>query len=475
MIKKILIALLLTCSMTLANAQTNDTVQQAPPANLSSPLIVDEVVAVVGNKMILLSDLHTQQALWKQQRQIRPDAKLSQQEQLQIFEQLLIQKLLAIGAIADSLPTNDIGIVGNVENRINQLSMQLGSVRELEKLFNAPIYQIRDMLMYQSVEEGLANAMRGEVLKNVTTTPLTVKEYAKKYEDEIQDIMPRQVSYAHIVALPPTDYDAKMKVKEELMEIRKKIIDGSSFSAMARLYSEDTASATRGGEMDFSPLNVWESEFADAIRTLKPGGISGVIETRYGFHIIELMEQKGELYKVRHILLSTKLDADQINRAAIKLDSVANEIRLGNITFEEAALKYSDDEATKNNGGLVLNIERSMSQGVSGYTDKFYEDELRYDAQSILNLKKGEVSNAFISYDNMSRKEVCKIVTLIEDYPSHRANVKDDYNFFEQLAIEAYKSEVMDKWVEESIDNVYIQINPPYDQSKFHFNWQKRK
>lgn len=441
---------------------------------LSKRLLVDEVVAVVGNKMILLSDYYTQKAEWRRSRGMHARSPLSDSEKLDVFEQLLAQKLLSIGAIADSLEVNELSVVSNVEMRINQIVSKLGSVEQLEAELNAPLYQIREMLQRNMYEEQLANMMKGEMSKDMTVTPLEVSRLAKQMSKDSVMIVPRQMSYAHILKLPPTDYEAKMKVKADLLELRKRIMNGFSFSALARMHSDD-GSAANGGELDYSSLDgEYAQNFTAAIKTLKVGGTSGIVETEYGFHIIQLMDIKNNLYKVRHILMRVKMDADQLNTALLQLDSIANEIRGGTITFEEAALKYSDDNKSKNVGGVVLNQEAVMRYGVEGQTDKFYTDDLRYDSREVMALKVGEISNAFFSYDPEKGDKICKIVKLVGDYPEHRANAVDDYSYYEKIARERKSVEIFDEWINKRIIETYIRIEPPYNQSGFRYNWIKK-
>lgn len=464
----------------LANAsfgQQNDVdttaIEKEKPV-LTNPILVDEVMAIVGNKIILLSDYYSQKVMWRQQRNIHPRSPLSDAEKLDIFEQLMTQKLLAIGAIADSLEVNEVGIVGSVETRINQATASLGSTHELEKMFNAPLYQIREMLTRQMFEEGLANAMKGVIGKDIAITPLDVSKMAKKMSKDSVMIVPRQMSYAHIVKLPPTDYESRLKVKADLLELRRRIVNGSSFSALARMYSDD-GSASNGGELDPSALGgEFDSNFENAIKTLKVGGISGIIESEFGYHIIQLMDINNGYYTVRHILMRVEMDADQLNAALVQLDSISNEIRNETITFEDAAKKYSDDKKTTEVGGIVLNRKSVAMLGVKGQTSKFYTDELDYDANAVMGLKVGEVSSAFVTFDQVSRDKVCKIVKLIGDYPEHRANVVDDYSYYENIVMEQKGAEVFDVWINKRLKDTYIRVEAPYNNSIFRYNWLKK-
>ncbi len=439
---------------------------------LSEPLLVDEVLAVVGTRMILLSDFMSKQIMWKQERGLDINAKLSEQEKLDVMEQLLAQKLLAVNAIADSLEVNEASIFGKTEARISELTMQLGSVKAIEEMFNADIHQIREKISYQLFEEDLAGAMKRKIVENLSITPHEVTKFARTIPEESIEIIPRQITYSHIVKQPTDDYQAKLSVKADLLELRKRIMGGDSFSGLARLYSDDKSTAVRGGEMDYVYLNgLLSQNFENAVKTMTVGSISGIIETEYGFHIIELMDIKNNMYKVRHILMRLEMNDEELQASLLKLDSIAVEIRNDKITFSQAAINFSDDEKSRDSHGVVLNIESAARMGVQGQTAKFSLDALKYDSKALADLKVGEISDAFISYHPATLDKVCKIVMITGDYPEHRASLIEDNHIFESLAFNAKRNEAFDIWVNKKIKTSYVKISEPYNKSKFKFNW----
>lgn len=436
-------------------------------------VLVDEVVAVVGNKMILLSDLNAGYQQYKVQKGLNPNLDIAEKEKVNIFDNMLLTKLLALNAIADSLPDERLRVMTEVEKRIADLTDQAGGTAALEKSIGIPLYSFRDLLTQQMIDDALAGSMKNKIISNVKVTPLEVKKTYKSLGKDSLEIIPKQIIYAQIIKVAPSDYDSKMKVKSEILELRRRIIqDGDSFSALARLYSKDRGSASRGGEMDYMPLTYWVPPFAQALKGLKPGQVSGVVETEHGYHIIQLIDHKNGLYKCRHILLKTEFDADQLNNAMIQLDSVANEIKTGKITFADAALKYSDDISSKSNDGIVLNSLDSDRFGPRSKSDKFYEDELGNDYIYLKDMKIGDVSESYKSYDNKDNV-VCKIVKLIDVVPQHTATYEEDYPLLEEITLNRKRDHIFNKWINDRISKMYIKIDKPYSDFKFEYNWIK--
>lgn len=440
-----------------------------PVAAQSKKYMIDEVVAVVGNKMILLSDLKSAELNRKRTLGINPKLELSDKEKAETLNDLLVTKLLALNAIADSLPMSQVGIEVEVENRIQMLIQNAGSVKKLEEMMGIPLFQIKDALKMQSVEDNLARMMQQEIVGDVKITPLEVRKIAKTIPQDSIDIVPRQFVYAQILRNAPEGDAQVLAVKEELLEYRKRIMNGDSFSALARLYSDD-GSASRGGEMDYAPLAGFDNRFADAVGALKPGQVSGIVESSYGFHLIQLIDVKENQYKVRHILRWPKFDGEQLNTAMLQLDSIAGEIKDGKITFADAAMKFSDDVSSRTNGGVLLNTIAGQRLGVRNKTERFFEDELRFDYSHLKTMNIGDISESFQTYDDRGRI-VCKIVKLIDIIPEHKASIDDDYSMFEEIALNRKREEIFKNWIDEKIGKMYIRLEPPYDKMKFDFNW----
>ena len=285
--------------------------------------------------------------------------------------------------------------------------------------------------------------------------------------------MPQQYVYAQIVRFPTSSTAAKQRVREQLLDMRERIINGTRFDLLARMYSID-ATAMRGGDLGWMPLQAWVQPFADAVEKLQPGQISEVVETEFGFHIIELLEKKGDKYHARHIVLRPVYTPDELAADGRFLDSLAQQIRDGKITFEEAALQYSDDKYSRQNGGVVTNSEQLEQQGTGELPkNKFMREELQNDYPALSQLKVGEISPSFQSYDGYGNV-LNKIVKLIAIIPAHTANLSEDYTEIESLALQAKREEEFQKWLNSKIDGLYVRIEPEFRDADFdNKNWVK--
>ncbi|MFI3315680.1 MAG: peptidylprolyl isomerase [Rikenellaceae bacterium] len=263
-----------------------------------------------------------------------------------------------------------------------------------------------------------------------------------------------------IAILPASDINRKLDVKEELISLRDRILNGARFSAIARMYSDDVDSALQGGEMTPSPSTVYSQNFKEAVETLPIGQISQVVETEDGFHLIEVLEKQGEEYRVRHILRKIKFTPEERVEAIERLDSVANEIREGNLTFEAAVAKYSQDEESRVSKGLMTNNTYKY-YGAKYKSTRFTKEELTTLYEHVAPLKKGEISNAF-EYTDTELEESIIILKIDDIIPTHTANIDDDYSLIEELAIATKRNEVLEKWIDEKIDDIYIKIEDPY-------------
>ena len=320
--------------------------------------IADEIVAVVGNSMILLSELKVAEAYLAEEYQARGYTGANPEGEA--LEALLMQKLLASQAAIDSITVNQSTINAETERRIQQFIADRGSAKAVEEYFHKPIFSVRDQIRRSIQEQQMALNMRQSIQEDVTMTPSDVAKYVKQIDKDSMPVVPEQYVYAQIVKYPPQTDEARLNVKEQLLDLRNRILNGANFAALARMYSEDVGSAIRGGEMDPQPKESFVAPFAEALSALKPGQVSEIVETEFGFHIIELIDNDNGLYHCRHILMKVKFDGEQKAQAVAQLDSLVKEINEGNITFEEAAVKYSDDEESALNEGIVVNKTMEM-------------------------------------------------------------------------------------------------------------------
>ena len=425
-------------------------------------LVAEEIVAVVGNSMVLWSDVvETMKGIAEQQRQ--QGFTSNRDPRCEALETLLMQKMLANQARLDSLEGNTSYIENMVENQIDQLMNQYGSMLALEAVYRKPIYQIRDDLRERYTDMQLAQTMEYTIRNQTTIIPSEVDRYYRRISRDSLPMVPEQYIYAQIVMYPPTLEDAKLRTRERLLEFRQRIMDGGNFGALARVYSQDPGSAMRGGEMDFMPKDGFVRPFAEAIEKLRPGQISPVVETEFGFHLIEMLEQRGNEYRVRHILIKPEFTMEELAETAQRLDSIAGVIRSGEKTFEEAALEFSQDNYSKYNGGEVTNhelIELTNSQARET-SNRFFREDLYGDYNAIRQLKPGEISPSYQTQDLKGNQQV-KIVMLKEIVPSHRANINDDYGMLEDLALQAKQDKEYADWLKKKIEAMYVTIDSKY-------------
>ena len=327
--------------------------------------------------------------------------------------------------------------------------------------------------------------MQQQVISNITVTPGEVEKFFNDMTEEERPLVPEQYVYAQIVRYPASQEDAKRRTRERLLEMRERIISGkSSMAVLARTYSVDPGSAMRGGELTPGPLSQLTKPFADALAKLKPGQISEVVESEFGFHIIELIDKKGENYHCRHILLRPTFTREELMQPGHELDSIARLIRLDSLSFADAALRFSDDASSRNNGGIVSNHDVLERQGVYDgarlTATRFLKEDFGQmggksleDYNALMRLKVGEVSNSFQTTD-LNGNQLSKIVKLVEIIPAHVASLEDDYIRIEEMALTDKQDKAYRKWLTNKIDGMYIYIDPAYRSEEFEYDgWIK--
>lgn len=411
-------------------------------------VVADEVIAVVGNSAILYSEVYEMSRRLVQQR--REQGYTSDRDPInEALETIMRQKLLYHQAQIDSVKISTDDIAKMVDENVDQMVKERGSITALEAFYHKPVFEIKQELQNRYEEQRYAQSMQRDVIGKVTITPGEVERYFKSLPKDSLPTIPEQYIYAHITKFPSSTKEAKQRVRERLLEMRERIIKGTRFDMLARMYSVD-GSAVRGGEMDPTPLRGFVAPFADALSKLKPGQISEVVETEYGFHLIEMIGKDGDLYHCRHILLRPVFTDTELAETSLKLDSVVGLINEGKITFERAALEYSDDKYSRQNGGLVSNhdmLEMYNAFDAKLTSTKFFKEELqREDYQAIRNLKPGEISGAFQSQD-LKGNVLSKVIKLIDIIPAHPASLKKDYLRLEELALEAKQEKIFTEWL----------------------------
>lgn len=436
--------------------------------------VVDKIVAVVGKNVILQSDVEKRYMEYR----LRGGAEGSYQSlHCEILESLLFQKLMLNQAEMDSLTIEDDVVDAEMTRRIGGYMAGFGSQEKMEAYFGKTLPEIKDELRPIIKDGMLQEQVMAKINENVVVTPSEVKAFYKNLPPDSLPMVNPEFEIAQIVKRPPVSIDEKLEVKDRLYQIRKRILSGeSSFSTMAILYSEDPGSAKKGGELGF----VGKGEFAPAFETaafnLRDGEISEVVETEFGFHIIQLIERRDDMVNCRHILLTAKVPVEALEKAKGELDSVVLLIRSGEMTFEEACKKFSDDDS-KSNGGFISNpatagnrISVNDLQELEQYPQYA---EFKNLAFVISRLEEGEISDP-VPMNTKDNQDAYRIVMVKKKVEAHKANLTDDYNLIQGWALEQKKQQAREKWIREKANKAYIFIDENFANCEFNFDWTQK-
>ena len=436
-------------------------------------VMLDKVVAVVGGSSILYSEVDEYARQLVEQR--RQEGYTSDRDPMnEALEALMTQKLLYNQGQIDSVAINDGDIMSRVEEQVQQMVEMEGSIPALEAKHHMPIFNIREIMRQRYEEQAYAQSMQSEVVNKVTVIPGEVERFYKSISKDSLPTIADQYVYAQITKFPKSMTAAKQRTRERLLDMRERVITGAAkFENLARMYSQD-GTAMRGGEMDPSPLASLDPSFAAALENLKPGQISEVVESQFGFHIIQMLDKRGQLYHFRHILLRPVYTSEELGESLNLLDSIADLIHKDSITFEQAALKYSDDASSKMNGGIVSNhdiLERFNAFDAKLTVTKFLKEDFgRFksldDYNALRRLKPGEVSDAYLTED-MLGNQMGKIVKLVEVIPTHTASLNEDYLRLEEMALQDKQERVFKEWLTKKIDAMYVYIIPEFRDGEF--------
>ncbi len=424
-----------------------------------APITIDKVVAVVGEKPILLSEVNAQLAQMKAQ-----NANADSSMACIILEDLILQKLMVNQAEKDSIEVTDAQVDAELDKKIRYFVAQIGSVEELETYLGKSIAQIKDDFREKIRDQLLIQQMQSKIAGDIKVSPADVKTFYNSIPKDSLPFVESEIQVAQIVRKPPVNSAEKERVFKEISDIRQRIIDGKSFASMAAFYSEDVGSAAKGGELGFVSRGDLVPEFEAAAFQLKGKEISPVIESMYGYHIIQLIERRGELINVRHILMAPKASPDDLEKARIKLDSISQQIRLGNISFEDAAQRYSDDADSKNNGGLMVN-------SATGST--FFEiSQLDQSLFFVIDkLKVGEMSEPVVIRSG-EKKEAYRIAMLRSRTEPHIANLEEDYQRILSAAENEKREQKVRDWIARKRKSFFVKINPDYTWCTFINDWK---
>ncbi len=432
--------------------------------------VVDKTVAVLGGETILISDLESEV------QQMRMNGASSDRDiRCELLENMMEAKLFLMQARVDSLTVNTEMVQSNLTQRLDWFRTQLGGDEEVEKYFGKPLYKLRQEWEKVLEEQSLTEQERYEIASKIAeVTPYDVQKYIDATEPEDLPMVPVKYQLSQICVYPDREA-AAMAVKEKLLSLRERIMNGEKFATLARIYSEDPGSARRGGELGMASKSIFWPAFSDAAMALRPGTISQIVETPDGFHIIEVIEKKGDMFNARHILIKPQYTNEDREKAFGRLDSLKTRIQDKEMTFELAARFFSEDPATRTNGGQMADPSTGSSY--------FDIDQLKpADYAAIKDLKVGEISEPVESQDNEGYQQgrsgnlVYKIIRVDKIIPAHTATFENDYTQILEKVQQNKQMEAVNKFLEEKIKSTYIVIDPLFSECEFSREaWNKRK
>ena len=421
--------------------------------------LVDGIAAIVGNEIILISDVQMQYEASK--RQVAEGVNFSE---CTVFNEMLLQKLLLHQAEIDSVMVSDADIEGQLESRFVNLSQQMGGEKAVERYYEKSVYQLKEEMRPLMKNQMIAERMRNTIIQDVNITPGEVQTYFDKIPKDSLPLMNAEVELAQIVKYPEVSEEAEQEAITKLAELKEKIESGMSFSSMAIFYSEDPGSSKEGGVYKGIKRGQFVKEFEAVAFNLKKGEISDPFETEYGYHIVQLMDKKGQELDLRHILIKPKFSDEDLKNAQGFLDSLRVSITSEAMTFAEAAREFSEDDDTKFNGGILVNYQTSDTRWDMGMLD------FQLHA-SVKKLSEGEVSKAVL-FREQDGKEGFRLIKLRHRYEPHRVNMKDDYQYVKMIAQQNKQQKVMDDWVNKRIEESYVKIMPGLFDCKLKPIWQ---
>ena len=427
--------------------------------------LIDKSIAVVGNELITLSDLEAEIQM------MRSEGYASDKNiRCEVLEQMMQSKLFLMQARLDSLTVNQDQVQSQLNQRLDQVRTALGGDDQVEAYFGKPTYKLRQEWQKQLEEMTLTQQEQQEIAGKIPElTPYNVKQYIDTVDAANLPVIPIKYKMSQICVYPDREA-AAMAVKERLLSLRERIINGEKFATLARLYSEDLGSARKGGELGMASKSIFWPAFSDAAMSLKPGMISQIVETPDGFHIIEVLEKKSDMFNARHILMKPSYTIEDREKAFAQLDSIRNVIDTTELTFEIAARFFSQDPATRTNGG-------QMSDPNTG-SAYFEIDQLKpQDYAAVAELEEGQISEPIESLDNEGRDGnlVYKIIRLDKIVPAHPASFENDYTELLGEVQAAKQQEAIMSFIDEKIKSTYITIDPLFKDCNFsREGWQDK-
>ncbi len=443
--KTVLLFLLLTLSVAGVAQQNNE------------KILIDEVVAVVGNNIVLYSDIENEYFQSLMQGNTKgPGLKCN------ILEEVMFQKLLLTQAEIDSITVTDKQVESELDRRMRYFIDQIGSKEKLEEYFKKSVLQIKEEMRSKIRDYLLIQNVQSKLTQNVKITPTEVTEFFNGILPDSLPLVGSQIEVAQIVKKPVISQEEVEKVKDKLNSLRERVQKGEDFATLANLYSEDPGSMTKGGELGFVGRGELFTEFEAAAFSLKPGELSPIVKTQKGYHIIQMIERRGEYINVRHILMIPKASTSDMIKSKKDIDHIADLLKKDSVTFERAAALYSDDP-TKVNGGMLTNQYSGDS--------KFSPEEIDPNMFFVIEkMKVGEVSAPML-FTNEDGQQAYRMLKLKSRTEPHKANLKDDYPQIQNIAVQIKQNQAISDWINEKTQSTFVSISDNYKDCNFKYTW----
>lgn len=426
---------------------------------------IDKIVAQVGENVVLLSDIQAQKI-----QALQAGVEVNRKLDCRILEDMMYQYLLLNQAKLDSIEVSDEQVDAEMENRLRVIENQIGGRDKLEEFYGKSVTQIKQEFRTSIKDQLLSQEMERQITSKISVTPRDVSKFFKALPMDSIPLINSQLSFQQIVLYPEITDEDKARAFEELQEIRNKIIrDGKSFSTMARIHSMDPGSAKEGGKIA-ATRGMMVPPFEAAVFELHVGDVSEVFESDYGYHIVKLIERKGDDYVCQHILIIPQFSNDALTKVALRMDSCYNELKSGKLQWDEAVRKYSNDEATYRNHGIITNP-------LTGDQMWDMEDLNQVDQEIYLitdNMEKGDISQPNLYTNMFERKQGVRIVRLMNRTSPHRANLDDDYALIKRATENDRKIQVVKEWTAANIKKAFIRIDEDYQDCEFQNNWLQK-
>jgi len=439
---------LLTLIATIFTLQTNAQIGK----------VLDEIAAIVGDKIILKSFIEEQRIQLLNQRYYS-----NKDLRCEILEDQLYTKLLTNQAELDSVEVSDKDVETELDRRLAYFMEELGGEQKVEEYFNKTILELKEELRGTIRDQMISQRMQYTITQDITVTPTEIRRYYETIPKDSIPIIPTTFEFQQITKYPKIDELEVLAVKTRLEEFKERISKGENFAALAVLYSADVNTAKRGGEIGYVGRGDLVPEFAAVAFKLQKGEVSRIVKTEYGYHIIQMIDKKGEKTNVRHILLTPKIKPEEKVAAYDFLDSVRNLLLADSLNFEDAVAKYTDDKDTKNGGGFILNMKDNSI--------RFEQTQVHSSiAFAVKDKPEGYITEPFETTDQ-NNKTVYKIVKIRRKIESHPANLTEDYQYIQEMALNKKREEHIGNWINDKKSTTYIKIGEEYHNCDFQFPW----